>query len=51
MEGERILELKVYKRRRRLKKCQQRKKALAGVFPRTNIKVQTNLIAFFRKKG
>lgn len=32
MEGERILELKVYKRRRRLKKHQLRKKALAGVF-------------------
>ena len=51
MKKERILELKVYKRRRKLREYKQRKKAAVGVFPRTNIKVQTNLIAFFRKKG
>lgn len=51
MKKERILELKIYKRRSKIKKHQQRKKASDGVFPRTNIKVQTNLIAFFRKKG
>ena len=53
MKKERILELKVYKRRYKLKKRNQkpRKKALAGVFPRINIKVQTNLLSFFRKKG
>lgn len=53
MKKERILELKVYKRRCKLKKKRQkpRKKALAGVFQRINIKVQTNLLSFFRKKG
>lgn len=39
MKKERILELKVYKRRCKLKKKRQkpRKKALAGVFQRINI--------------
>ncbi len=33
------------------KRQKPRKKALAGVFQRINIKVQTNLLSFFRKKG
>ena len=52
MKKERRKELKIYKRRyRKRKEKGKRKKALSGVFPRINIKVQTNLISFFRKKG
>lgn len=52
MKKERRKELKTYKRRyKKKKKKGKRKKASSGVFPRINIKVQTNLLSFFRNKG
>lgn len=52
MKKERRKELKIYKRRyRKNKKKGERKKASPGVFPLINIKVQTNLLSFFRSKG
>lgn len=52
MKKERRKELKIYKRRyRKRNEKGKRKKAKSGVFQRMNIKVQTNLISFFRNKG
>lgn len=52
MKKERRKELKIYKRRyRKRNEKGKRKKAKSGVFQRMNIKVQTNLLSFFRKKG
>lgn len=52
MKKERRKELKIYKRRyRKRNEKGKRKKAISGVFQRMNIKVQTNLISFFRNKG